>query len=406
MQYLSVALPLAALASGVLANPVHGGACVNNACLAAVTGKAALGDGALRASHCSSFLATTVTPIVTVTETVTGHGSDNWKRATVALCPNEVPNYASACNEAAYTSACSCFGFTQVKTTTVAPTTTTKTIWVKPTGGSGSSCTVATSTLTSTVTGTTTVVSGSTCPVATSTTVTETSTKIIPTYSSCPAATTTTVTTEGVATATTITITKDVAATATTVTVTETATTTLGSGTSGETPSSCIVDDALATTLVNNFMILLEFTSYNGTQGAPGRGYQQNVSDATLASDFSDISDSINFMAGFPLGSVTFPTKQAFDYGQGVLQPEVAVTALNIWHDCNSITWRWRITSTRFPVNGINHMIIDSDGKIQKNYAEFDNGAWLQSFGLSCATNPPSVASSVALRARALGLGM
>ncbi|KIW81351.1 hypothetical protein Z517_04376 [Fonsecaea pedrosoi CBS 271.37] len=399
MQYLSVALPLAALASGVLANPVHGGSCANNACLAAVTGKAALGDGALRASHCSSFLATTVTPIVTVTETITGHGGkDNWKRTTVALCPNEVPNYASACNEAAYTSACSCFGYTEVKTTTVAPTTTTKTIWVKPTGGSGASCTVGTSTLTTTVTGTTTVVSGSTCPVGTSTTITETSTKVIPTYSSCPAA----------GTATTITITQGPAtATTTTVTTTETATVTKpGSGSSSDTPSSCVVDDALATTLVENFMILLEFTSYNGTQGAPGRGYQQNVSDATLASDFSDISDSINFMAGFPLGSVTFPSKQAFDYGQGVLQPEVAVTALNIWHDCNTITWRWRITSTRFPVNGINHMIINSEGKIQKNYAEFDNAAWLQSFGLSCATNPPSVASSVALRARALGLGM
>ncbi|OAP56285.1 hypothetical protein AYL99_09464 [Fonsecaea erecta] len=401
MQYLSVALPLAALASGVLANPVHGG-CVNNACLAAVTGRAALGDGALRASHCASFLATTVTPIVTVTETITGNGHDNWKRATVALCPNEVPNYASACDEAAYTSACSCFGYTDVKTTTVAATTTTKTIWVKPTGGAGSSCTVATSTLTSTVTGTTTVVSGSTCPVATSSTVTETTTKVIPTYSSCPAGTTTTVTTGAPVTATTVTVTSAAPATATTVTVTVSG----PSGTSSGTPSSCVVDDALATTLVNNFMILLEFTSYNGTQGPPGRGYQQNVSDATLADDFSDISDSINFMAGFPLGSVTFPSKTAFDIGQGVNQPEVTVNALNIWHDCNTITWRWRITSTRFPVNGINHMIINSEGKIQKNYAEFDNGAWLQSFGLQCATNPPTVASSAALRARALGLGM
>ncbi|KIY02326.1 uncharacterized protein Z520_02464 [Fonsecaea multimorphosa CBS 102226] len=424
MQYLSVALPLAALASGVLANPVHGPACVNDACLAAVTGRGALGDAALRASHCSSFLATTVTPIVTATVTVTGDAHDNWKRATVALCPNEVPNYASACNEAAYTSACSCFGYTDVKTTTVAPTTTTKTIWVKPTGGSGSSCTVATSTLTSTVTGTTTVVSGSTCPAATATTVT--STKVVPTYSSCPAAatattvtvvggstcpagTTTTVTTAGPATATTVTVAGP--ATATTVTVTTggpaTATTvTVTASGPSDTPSSCVVTDALATTLVNNFMILLEYTSYNGTQGPPGRGYQQNVSDATLASDFSDVSDSINFMAGFPLGSVTFPTKEAFDIGQGTQQPEVAVTALNIWHDCNSITWRWRITSTAYPVNGMNYMIIDSDGKIQKNYAEFDNGAWLQSFGRQCAINPVSVNPTVALRARALGVGM
>lgn len=98
------------------------------------------------------------------------------------------------------------------------------------------------------------------------------------------------------------------------------------------------------------------------------------------------------------LGSVTFATKAAFDYGQGVLQPEVTVSTLNIWHDCSSVTWRWRITSTEFPVNGINHMLINDQGKIQKNYAEFDNGAWLESFGQDCATANVSVASSAATK--------
>jgi hypothetical protein len=74
------------------------------------------------------------------------------------------------------------------------------------------------------------------------------------------------------------------------------------------------------------------------------------------------------------------------------------VTVLNVWHDCNTITWRWKITSTRYPVVGINHMLINSDKKIQKNYAEFDNGAWLQSFGRSCAINNISVASTSALK--------
>lgn len=84
----------------------------------------------------------------------------------------------------------------------------------------------------------------------------------------------------------------------------------------------------------------------------------------------------------------------------------MSISALNIWHDCNTITWRWRLfPPTRpnsYPVTGINHMIINDDLKIQKNYAEFDNGAWLQSFGLSCAppTSPVSVASSPALKAR------
>jgi hypothetical protein len=302
MQYLSVVLPLAAMVSGAFANPAWGGkgdSCQNNACLAAVTGKAALGDGAIRASHCSSYLATTVTPIVTETVTITGQGKDTWKRATVALCPNEVPNYASACDDAAYTSACSCFGYTEVKTTTVAPVTTTKTIWVKPTGGAGS-CSASTVSITTTAT----VVSGSTCPAAstttstkvvvTGTTVTKTggaTTVTVVAGSTCPAGSTTTVT---VATASTVTV-----ATATTVTVTKDKET--SSATSSVPASSCKVDDALATTLVNNFVDLLQFTSYTGAQAPPGRGYHQSVSDATLAPDFIDISDSINFMAGFPV---------------------------------------------------------------------------------------------------------
>ncbi|KAK7898126.1 hypothetical protein LTR67_004758 [Exophiala xenobiotica] len=377
MQYLSYALPLAALASGAFANPLEArgwSSCKDNACLAAVTGKAALGDDSLRSAHCASFLATTVTPpAVTVTESVTGEWSD-WKakakRASVTVCPNEVPNYASACDEAAYTSACSCFGFTEVKTTTIAPTTTTKTVYVAATGvtgGSGpgsGSCTA-------------TVVSGTTCPAATTTTVTASGWG---SASSCKAGSTTTVT-----------VTKGGPSGTTTTTTTS------------ATPTSCIVTDALASAIAANFTLLLEYTSYAG-QANPyipaGRGYKQDVSDATLAADFSDISDSINFMAGFPLGSVTFASKQAFDYGQGRLQPEVSVSTLNVWHDCNSITWRWRLSASpnAYPVNGINYMIIDSDGKIQKNYAEFDNGAWLQSYGQQCATQNVTVTSPAATK--------
>lgn len=320
MQYLSVALPLAAMVSGALATPWGAGSCANNACLAAVTGKAALGDGQIRASHCSSYLATTVTPIVTETVTITGTGKDNWKRATVAVCPNEVPNYASACDDAAYTSACSCFGYTEVKTTTIAPTTTTKTIWVKPTGGSGS-CT----TETATVTGTVTVVTGSTCPAGetstkyivtgTTSTATVTGTVTVVTGSTCPAGSTTTVTDTktlpgGYGTATTVTITSTSTkvvntGTVTATTVTDTKTVTVsGSPSTSSSASKCNVDDALATTLVYNFVDLLQFTSYAGSpqQGIPaGRGYHYNTSAATLATDFIDISDSINFMAGFPV---------------------------------------------------------------------------------------------------------
>jgi len=225
-----------------------------------------------------------------------------------------------------------------VTTTTLAPTTTTKTVYVAPT---------------------------------------------------CPSASTVTTT----AAASTVTVTKGSSSTVT-VTVTKGSSST----SSGSPSSTCVVSDAKATAIVNNFIELLEFTSFpgNATEGIPkGRGYKQDVSDATLSPLFSDTSDSINLMAGFPIGSVTFPTKQYFDIGQGQNQPEVSVTTLNIFHDCSSITWRYSLLPNpyAFPVTGINYMIIGDDGLILKNYAEFDNAAWLESFGQKCATSPITVSS-------------
>ena len=248
MQYLTYLLPLAALAA---ANPLERRGCASNDCAAAVTGKAALGDDKLRASHCASFQVTTVTPVpVTVTTTVTGEGSTwqdwNQKRATVEVCPNDVPNYASACDEAGYRSACSCFGFTEVKTTTVAPSTTTKTVYVAPLScNSGKTVTVTEAVKTVTVT------------------------------PSCNGQKT--------------------------VTVTATVTGKDSGSTSTPAPGGKCMSDADAKKIVDNFSDLLEYTSYNGTQGAPGRGYHFNVSAATLDPAFVDISDSINFMAGIPV---------------------------------------------------------------------------------------------------------
>jgi len=112
-----------------------------------------------------------------------------------------------------------------------------------------------------------------------------------------------------------------------------------------------------------------------------------------LASDFTDTSDSINFMAGIPLGSVTFNSTVAFQYGQGGQQAVASVTTLNLWFSCNSITWRWSLLP--FPgaaaVTGINYMIINNQGQLETNYAEFDNGAWLADIG-----NPQCNASASA----------
>lgn len=87
------------------------------------------------------------------------------------------------------------------------------------------------------------------------------------------------------------------------------------------------------------------------------------------------------------LGEVTFPNKLAFDQGQGYGQAEVSVETLDTWYGCNDFTWRWRITTLAgAKVQGINHFIVSDDGeKLIYNYAEFDNAAWLSSFGLQCS---------------------
>ena len=345
------------MAGAAMANPVKR----DDSCAAAVTGKAALGDDSLRKEHCSSFFKTIVTPVpVTVTTTITdapaATGWEKWKRGdsnTVAICPNEVPNYASACDEAGYKSACSAFGVTGVETTYTAPvSTTTQTVYV-PKGGATGTCSAGS----------------------------------------------------------TVTVTKEVATATVTKTVTESGSSCSLTGTGGPnapfpsataTPSKCI-SDAKATEFAGAFKDLLQYTSYNGTQGAPGRGYHYNVSATYLASDFQDYSDSINWMANFPvshidslllsfadntpqLGTVTFGSRAAFDYGQGSLQPELTVSDLYIGHSCNTVTWRWNAqTQSGASVTGLNHFILTEDlSQIQTNYAEFDNAAWLYSFGLTC----------------------
>lgn len=345
-----------AFAGIAVANPVSTSA--NDACLAAVTGTAALGDANLRKEHCSSFIKTIVTPAaVTVTTTITDapspSGWNAWKRD-VTVCPNEVPNYASACDEAGYKSACGVFGVTGETTVTIPATTTTKTVYVGGGGsgygngngnGNGYGDGVCTSTSTVLTSVTKTGCSGG----MTTSTVTETSTS---------------------------TVTKA----ATTVTVTPT----YGSG--GPSPSGQCLSDSKAQEFVDAFTDLLEYTSYNGTQGPPGRGYHFNVSAKYLAVDFKDYSDSINWMANLPLGGVTFDSRAAFDQGQGLGQPELKVTTILVNHGCKTVTWKWNaITATGASVMGINHMIINDDlTQIQVNHAEFDNAAWLYSFGLQC----------------------
>jgi hypothetical protein len=131
-------------------------------------------------------------------------------------------------------------------------------------------------------------------------------------------------------------------------------------------------DDAIS--LTNDFINFLENT---------GANFDTTLATTVLADDFSDWSDSINFMAGIPLTTVTFATRDDFIAGQ-TAQPAIVVETLNIWHDCHTISWRWRATTNQganLLVTGINVMIINDQKQIETNYAEFDNGAWLRDLG-------------------------
>lgn len=155
-----------------------------------------------------------------------------------------------------------------------------------------------------------------------------------------------------------------------------------------------------ATTLVNDFIYFLENPSTDPTSEFA------TLVETVLTSNFTDTSDSINFMTqgtadAIPMGGVTFGSQTAFLYGQGAQPAIPSVVTQNIWHDCHTLTWRWRayFNSTDIPVTGINVMDITADKQIDVNYSEFDNGAWLYNLGNpQCQSSSCSTTNSTAKR--------
>ena len=168
-------------------------------------------------------------------------------------------------------------------------------------------------------------------------------------------------------------------------TSTSTSTYAYTSGTTSSAPHgtvSCLTADT-ASYLVNGFGKLL--TAYTTADA-----------EALLASDFTDTSDSINFLAGYPAGSVTFPSKAAFEAGQGS-QPAIGFQVYNIDAvTCNVIAFRWAALLGGSPVKGINIIYAsnlngtDAGWQIETNYSEFNSGLWTQEIGGTCV--PPSQA--------------
>ncbi|EXJ70285.1 uncharacterized protein A1O5_06353 [Cladophialophora psammophila CBS 110553] len=122
--------------------------------------------------------------------------------------------------------------------------------------------------------------------------------------------------------------------------------------------------------------IVSTFASFLTAPQAPDFASKANV---LLADNFTDTSDSINFLAGYPLGGKTFPSKTAFIAGQGAQRPIPTLTTLDIFFSCNKIAWRWLaqgIGSGQYEVKGIDTFTITPSGQISEVFAEFNSAAW------------------------------
>jgi hypothetical protein len=134
--------------------------------------------------------------------------------------------------------------------------------------------------------------------------------------------------------------------------------------------------------------------------------YQQSTAENLLYPGLQDFSDSINYIGGFPLGQVTFPSAQAYEAGQGA-QPPIGFTVLNpgAIYTCDGyITLRWKgdVGSKQLPANGItilkaikvgNDNVVGPTGyQLSEIYTEFNSAAWITDLGGSCP--PPTFPSS------------
>jgi hypothetical protein len=125
----------------------------------------------------------------------------------------------------------------------------------------------------------------------------------------------------------------------------------------------------------------------NGFKGLIA-AYTTADADRLLADDLTDFSNSIQSLQGLPVGGPVFPSKAAFEAGQGA-QPPVPFNILSIdAFNCQNVTFRW---NAAFPapntVNGMTHLTAsNSQGQkdtwqIQTIYTEFDSITWLKAIG-------------------------
>ena len=167
-----------------------------------------------------------------------------------------------------------------------------------------------------------------------------------------------------------------------------TATATAATSTSTASPGALCLTDTTAAYLTNGYGSLLT-------------AYSNATADALLASDFTDTSDSINWLAGIPLGGYTFNSTAAFKAGQGT-QPAIGFSVTEIMHSCTEVAFRWTATVylNKWPVKGINFFKASNlnntaaGWQIETMYSEFNVGAWEIDIGRTCSPQGANIAGS------------
>lgn len=137
-------------------------------------------------------------------------------------------------------------------------------------------------------------------------------------------------------------------------------------------PSKFCLSDADAQNIVDGFINLLENTQEN---------FNLALAQTLLADDFTDYSDSINYLNQTSLGAVSFATKQEFIDGQGTQPPFPSVETLYMFHTCGHIAWRWQGNYAPLWIRGINLFVVNEKKQIQTVYVELNSGAFLKNIG-------------------------
>lgn len=158
--------------------------------------------------------------------------------------------------------------------------------------------------------------------------------------------------------------------------------------TSTPTPSALCLDSTSAAFLTNGYGSLLT-------------AYSNATANAILSTSFTDTSDSINWLAGIPLGGFTFSSLSAFIAGQGT-QPPIGFSVTEIMFSCTEVAFRWVATVglKKWPVKGINMFTATNlnntaaGWQIQNMYSEFNVGAWEIDIGRTCSPQGANIAGS------------